>query len=137
MRGSRSDPFDVVIVGSGAGGGIAAYVLAKAGARVCVLEKGPHLRPSNYGDDELRFGDRNFIEQDPLIEPRTFRNNANEGEHKYVGRVLGISRCVGGGTVHYGAVSFRYRDGQLYCDDVDLARSPTTSFAPTTARSSA
>ena len=109
MRGSRSDPFDVVIVGSGAGGGIAAYVLAKAGARVCVLEKGPHLRPSNYGDDELRFGDRNFIEQDPLIEPRTFRNNANEGEHKYVGRVLGISRCVGGGTVHYGAVSFRLR----------------------------
>ncbi len=71
--------------------------------------KGPHLRPENYGDDELRFGDRNFIEQDPLIEPRTFRNTPDDGEHLYVGRVLGISRCVGGGTVHYGAVSFRYR----------------------------
>jgi choline dehydrogenase-like flavoprotein len=109
VRAKRGTPFDVVIVGSGAGGGIAAYVLAKAGARVCVLEKGPWLNPSNYGDDELRFGDRNFIEQDPLIEPRTFRNRAEDGNHLYVGRVLGISRCVGGGTVHYGAVSFRLR----------------------------
>ncbi|HEY1592168.1 MAG TPA: GMC family oxidoreductase [Solirubrobacteraceae bacterium] len=109
MRGSAQDPFDVVIVGSGAGGGIAAYVLTKAGANVCVLEKGPDLGPENYGDDELRFGDRNFIEEDPLIEPRTFRNTRDDGEHLYVGRVLGISRCVGGGTVHYGAVSFRLR----------------------------
>ena len=101
------EPFDVVIVGSGAGGGISAYVLAKAGARVCVLEKGPWLTTADYGDDELRFGDRNLIEQDPLIEPRTFRNTPDDGEHLYVGRVLGISRCVGGGTVHYGAVSFR------------------------------
>lgn len=104
-----TEPFDVVIVGSGAGGGIAAYVLAKAGARVCVLEKGPWLTRDNFGDDELRFGDRSFINEDPLIEPRTFRNRPEDGEHLYVGRVLGISRCVGGGTVHYGAVSFRLR----------------------------
>src|SRR2546427_4143682 len=103
------DHFDVLIVGSGAGGGIAAYVLAKAGARVCVLEKGPWLNGANYGDDELRFGDRRFFDQDPLIEPRTFRNRPEDGEHLYVGKVLGISRCVGGGTVHYGAVSFRFR----------------------------
>ena len=93
------DPFDVLIVGSGAGGGIAAYVLAKAGARVCVLEKGPWLHGKNYGDDELRFGDRRFFDQDPLIEPRTFRNRPDDGDHLYVGKVLGISRCVGGGTV--------------------------------------
>ncbi len=57
----------------------------------------------------MRFGERNFIEEDPLIEPRTFRNRPEDGEHQVVGRILGISRCVGGGTVHYGAVSFRLR----------------------------
>lgn len=100
---------DIVIVGSGAGGGIAAYVLAKAGFSVAVIEKGPWATPSDFGDDELRFGDRNFIDQDTLIEPRTFRDNASQGDHVYVGDVLDVSRCVGGGSVHYGAVCFRFR----------------------------
>ena len=34
---SRSTVYDVCIVGSGAGGGMAAYMLTKAGARVALL----------------------------------------------------------------------------------------------------
>lgn len=38
--------YDAVIVGSGAGGGMAAYVLSKAGLSVCLLEAGPMFDPA-------------------------------------------------------------------------------------------
>jgi choline dehydrogenase-like flavoprotein len=44
---------DVVIVGSGAGGAVAAATLAKAGLDVIVLEAGEHYDRSNYPSDHL------------------------------------------------------------------------------------
>lgn len=37
--------YDAVIVGSGAGGGMAAYILSKAGLKICLLEAGPMYDP--------------------------------------------------------------------------------------------
>src|SRR4026208_373113 len=37
--------YDAVIVGSGAGGGMAAYMLANAGLKVCIIEAGPMYDP--------------------------------------------------------------------------------------------
>lgn len=43
----RTD-FDVIVVGSGPGGGIATYVLARAGLRVGLVEAGPRLSLAGY-----------------------------------------------------------------------------------------
>ncbi|MFD1553299.1 oxidoreductase [Putridiphycobacter roseus] len=44
--------YDICIVGSGAGAGPIIYELAKAGFKVCVLEKGPALETSDFSKDE-------------------------------------------------------------------------------------
>src|SRR5918995_532895 len=48
------DRYDVVVVGSGYGGAIAAARLARAGRSVCVLERGRELRPGDYPDTPWR-----------------------------------------------------------------------------------
>lgn len=45
--------YDICIVGSGAGASPVAYTLAKAGAKVLVLEKGPWLTEKEFYKDEL------------------------------------------------------------------------------------
>ena len=46
------DRYDVVVIGSGYGGGIAASRLARAGRQVCLLERGREIRPGEYPDTE-------------------------------------------------------------------------------------
>jgi choline dehydrogenase-like flavoprotein len=45
---------DVCIVGSGAGGGILAYELARRGREVLVLERGRYVEPRHFVEDDLR-----------------------------------------------------------------------------------
>jgi cholesterol oxidase len=47
------DHYNVVVIGSGYGDGIAASRLARAGRRVCVLERGKELRPGEYPRTEV------------------------------------------------------------------------------------
>lgn len=42
----KKKQYDVVIAGSGAGGGMAAYTLTKAGLKICLIEAGPMSDPA-------------------------------------------------------------------------------------------
>ena len=43
----QSKTYDVVIVGSGAGGGMATKVLSESGLNVAVVEAGPYFDPAD------------------------------------------------------------------------------------------
>ena len=111
--------YDVVIVGSGAGGGMAAYQLAKAGAKVCLLEAGGYFDPADpkyitqlknpwesprrgastplrsFGDFDAAWGGWN-LEGEPY--------KAMEGTDFWWFR----SRMLGGRTNHWGRISLRF-----------------------------
>jgi gluconate 2-dehydrogenase alpha chain len=100
---------DVVIVGAGAAGGILAAELGKAGMKVIGLERGPRLTTADFSAaDELRYFQRQDLRPNTKRQPVTWRTNAS-------GRALPLSilnygNQAGGGTVHYGAVSWRFHE---------------------------
>lgn len=97
---------DVLIVGSGAGGGPLALTLSRAGLDVLVLEKGPLFTRDDYRDqDEFAVRQGVFfprIDEDPhtVVTPTTTQPVRTQ---------LGwTGSCVGGGTVHMGSFLYRF-----------------------------
>jgi long-chain-alcohol oxidase len=88
---------DVCVVGSGAGGGVAAAVLAQAGLDVVVLEAGGHYEDADFDGAELDGLRR-------LYHGRGTTASDDQG----IGILAGA--CVGGGTVVNYTTSFRTPD---------------------------
>ncbi|GAB5499570.1 MAG: GMC family oxidoreductase [Pseudohongiellaceae bacterium] len=97
---------DVVIVGLGAAGGVAALPLTSAGLKVVGLEAGGWLGTRDFAPDELRNTQRNWpqIVQKCASEAPTVRATpdmqAVQGSHP-------MMNAVGGTTMHYWAQSWR------------------------------
>lgn len=89
--GGRELEADVVVVGSGAAGAILAYRLAEAGRHVVVLERGPHVRPSQMTEDEMEMFAKLYSDG-ALQLSRDFEFQVTQG------------RCVGGSTTVNNAV---------------------------------
>lgn len=133
------DRFDVVVIGSGAGGGAATRALATSGLKVCVLEAGNNYfvgldDPADgmpvpvFSSDEVKMSARELIKQQARIEPRTFRASESDGDRTYIGDVNALPKTVGGGWVHADMktprfAAFDFRLGTL------LGDVPGASFA--------
>lgn len=90
--------FDVVIIGSGVGGGAVALQLAGSAAKVLVLERGPVLpREAQNWDVEAVFCERRYQTTETwYADGRPFRP--------------GMFYFVGGHTKFYGTAMFRFRE---------------------------
>jgi gluconate 2-dehydrogenase alpha chain len=110
---------DAIIIGSGPGGATAAEVLCSAGWSVVMLEKGrnhlidtaaPHEPLRHFANDEIAAHRRHLLGPDPLLEPRTYRRTAADGDRLMVGEVNNLPSTVGGGGVHADAKLPRFRE---------------------------
>ena len=106
--------YDVIIVGAGAGGGVAAGLLAEAGKRVLLLERGQWLTFAEIGRDHLRnqrlqqYG----LNVGPDLEGSPRVAVSPQGQAAVVGPLDGgysnNAACVGSGTMVYGAMAWRF-----------------------------
>jgi gluconate 2-dehydrogenase alpha chain len=112
---------DIVIVGVGAAGAILAAELAKTGANVIGIERGPRLNNEDFaGRDELRYFQRQDLRPDPVTQPVTWR--PNESTHAVRMNEIDYGNQAGGGTVHYGALSWRMHEHDFKPRSTTIAR---------------
>jgi choline dehydrogenase-like flavoprotein len=94
--------FDIVIVGTGMGGGTSAYALRNSGARILLMERGDYLpqEPENWQPDAVFIQDRYkstevwYDQTDQTFKP-------------------GVNYFVGGNTKVYGAALPRFRESDF------------------------
>jgi choline dehydrogenase-like flavoprotein len=98
MPGPRRERYDIVIVGSGAGGGTMAYALADSPARILVLERGEFIpQEAENWDPEAVWKHRRYRVAERWID------RAGREFQPYT------HYCVGGNTKFWGSVLYRLR----------------------------
>lgn len=126
---TKGELYDMCIVGSGAGGGMAAKILTEAGLKVALIEAGPDYDPANpeqqtqlkwpyesprrganttrpFGDFDAAYGGWE-IEGEPYTK-------ANGTEFDWF-----RSRMLGGRTNHWGRISLRFGPNDFKRHDFD------------------
>jgi choline dehydrogenase-like flavoprotein len=96
------DRYDIIVIGTGAGGGTLAHALAPSGARILLLERGDFLprERDNWNSDAVFVANKYKAQE-------TWYDRHGTAFHP------GIHYCVGGNTKFYGAVLLRMREGDF------------------------
>lgn len=101
MTKKESNKYDAIIIGSGFGGSMIATKLVSHGMKVLMLERG----------DWVQRGPQNWAMNSSLdLTPHYDKKQAFQvlkGGNK---KQMGVYSCVGGPSVFYGGVSFRFRE---------------------------
>jgi choline dehydrogenase-like flavoprotein len=136
-----------VVVGSGPSGSTVARLLARSGAfDVLVLEKGRNYwsglggDPSKVGNifanDEIAYESRSVApwDQDPYLEPRSFRTDPTAGARTFVGDVDNLPTTVGGAFAHADVKARRFREVDFVANSLmggtaDTPAIPGTTYA--------
>src|SRR4051812_14977292 len=126
---------DIVIVGMGWTGGIAARVLGPTGLKIAVLERGgPRSTPEDFSvpsiRDELRFAQRHDLMMDTAKDTFTIRNSLAEDalSMRRLGSFL-PGEGVGGPGLHGNGTTWRRSDNDLKIRSQRVAK-PGANFIP-------
>ena len=125
----KDKKYDVVIVGSGAGGGMATKILTDSGLNVALMEAGPFFDPANP-DQQLHL-------KWPYVSPRRGKGStrafgefhASYGDWEVDGEPYEMkgdtkfnwwrSRMLGGRTNHWGRISLRFGPNDFKRGSID------------------
>jgi len=108
------DTYDVVVIGAGAGGGVAACVLSEAGARVLLVERGEWLPYGDVGADHVRnhrlavYGDNTPVRIAAGPRVLTVGDEAHVVAASHEPGWNANAMTVGGGTRVFGAQGWRF-----------------------------
>jgi choline dehydrogenase-like flavoprotein len=105
-----ADAYDVIVIGAGAGGGMAACVLAETGRRVLLVERGEALGREDLPRDHLRNA-RVFTGLERQVDPPAAGNPRLVGDTTVSPTEPAWNNnatTVGGGTRVYGAMAWRF-----------------------------
>ena len=126
---NNSPKYDVIVVGSGAGGGMATKVLSDAGLKIALVEAGPYFDPAN--PDQMT--QMKWPWESPRRGSGTTRAfgdfHMSYGHWKVEGEPYTIeketsfkwwrSRMLGGRTNHWGRISLRFGPKDFKSKDYD------------------